>query len=812
MTTESAKCPNCGKPVSPHALMAMCPDCLLKAGFATEADGTNTGEAAAFAPPAPEELAPHFPQLEILHCIGRGGMGVVYKARQKSLDRFVALKLLAPERVGDPVFAGRFAREAQALAKLNHPNIVTVHDFGEAGGFFYLLMEFVDGVNLRQAMKAGRFTPEQALAIVPPICEALQYAHDHGIVHRDIKPENLLLDREGRVMIADFGIAKMLGAEASTAPNESQPAGTPQYMAPEQREHGVTDHRVDIYALGVVLYELLTGELPATRLQPPSQKVQIDVRLDEIVLRALQAEPELRFQTAAEFRTQIETVAHAAAAGLPPLGCSPQPPTWDSTRTESIRQEIKAPARGLLVAGVINFCALALSIAAILICMRSQGIAPGSFRFQPYASKAGLAGAGIEGLMILGAVVLILIGASRMRRLQTYGLAVTASILALITPPFFPGLAFGIWCLVVLARRDVRAAFFETTRPSTHTDAVPQGNSSQSSTDGQRTPANARLAWLAIFFAGLSGLLGTAAFALLPKTSVMLDGLILVAALLGVQLGIQTRMTRRGKTAIVVGAINTAIALGVAIVFNLLQGPAKTDFGPVVEKAVPEAIGAVTASIYDPYFKNADSSTYQGLEKAPPAVIIRPTQFPNDEPHGVGMDKAVYVNQSIPELLAIAYRIEPWRMILPDGVSAERYDYLSTLPEGQNVAALRKAVQRDFGLVGNRRADHESEVYLLKVRDSAKLQSHRNLGGAPRKYSIWDDRLNREFYFNEPISDNGGKQQNVRYLLECVLRKPIIDRTETKDGYTILLEWPREDHFEEIKQEEKLAAITRPAR
>ncbi len=265
--------------------------------------------AAPLSPLTPEELAPHFPQLEIIECLGRGGMGVVYKARQKSLNRLVALKLLAPERADDPQFAERFEKEAQALAALNHPHIVGVYDFGQAGGFYFLLMEYVDGVNLRQAMKAGRFTPEQALAVVPPVCEALQFAHEHGIVHRDIKPENLLLDKDGRVKIADFGIAKMLhanGADVGLA--ESQPAGTPQYMAPEQKTHRATDHRADIYSLGVVLYELLTGELPADKLQPPSRKVQIDVRLDEIVLRALEVKPELRYQTAAEFRTQVETL------------------------------------------------------------------------------------------------------------------------------------------------------------------------------------------------------------------------------------------------------------------------------------------------------------------------------------------------------------------------------------------------------------------------------------------------------------------------------------------------------------------------
>ncbi len=310
----SAKtCPECGAIFSLDAPENLCPRCLMAQIIQPTMDGEKLVPLPSL---TPEELSPHFPQLEILECLGRGGMGVVYKARQKSLNRYVALKLLAPERAGDPQFAERFEKEAHALAALNHPHIVGVYDFGQAGGFFYLLMEFVDGVNLRQAMKAGRFTPEQALAVVPPVCEALQYAHEHGIVHRDIKPENLLLDKEGRVKIADFGIAKMLDHDAEIILKDDGPhagtlasvAGTPQYMAPEQKTHRATDHRADIYSLGVVLYEMLTGELPADKLQPPSRKVQIDVRLDEIVLRALEKMPELRFQTAGEFRTQVETM------------------------------------------------------------------------------------------------------------------------------------------------------------------------------------------------------------------------------------------------------------------------------------------------------------------------------------------------------------------------------------------------------------------------------------------------------------------------------------------------------------------------
>jgi predicted Ser/Thr protein kinase len=322
-------CPNCGTGLPSAGTDGLCPRCLMAEAMRVTEPGLDSRPPGGTVPL--EELAPHFPQLEILECLGRGGMGVVYKARQKSLGRLVALKLLAPERVGDAKFAARFAQEARALAALSHPGIVTIHDFGQAGGFYFLLMEFVDGVNLRQAMQAGRFTPEQALAVVPPVCEALQYAHDHGIVHRDIKPENLLLDKDGRVKIADFGIARMLNADApDPVPAESQPPGTAQYMAPEQKDHGRTDHRADIYSLGVVLYELLTGEMPGTRLQPPSSRVrgvQIDVRLDEVVLRALESKPELRFQTAADFRTQVNAATTKPGPAAPDI--TPPKATWN---------------------------------------------------------------------------------------------------------------------------------------------------------------------------------------------------------------------------------------------------------------------------------------------------------------------------------------------------------------------------------------------------------------------------------------------------------------------------------------------------
>ena len=244
-------CPKCQAPLPSSAPQGLCPKCLLAAAVLP----TDAGQPvpAGTAPPALETVAGAFPQLEILELIGSGGMGVVYKARQPRLDRVVALKLLPQALAAAPAFAERFHREARLLARLNHPAIVTVHDFGQSGGFFYLLMEFVDGVNLRQAMQGGRFTPPQALALVPKICEALQYAHDEGILHRDIKPENILLDARGRVKIADFGIAKLLGDKTPEVTLTARGAalGTPHYMAPEQLEHPQdVDQRADIYSLG----------------------------------------------------------------------------------------------------------------------------------------------------------------------------------------------------------------------------------------------------------------------------------------------------------------------------------------------------------------------------------------------------------------------------------------------------------------------------------------------------------------------------------------------------------------------------------
>jgi serine/threonine protein kinase len=313
LKVKSASCPKCGTTLTPDAPQGLCPRCVMAAGFETQTETQPAGEGDRdrTASPALEELAKHFPQFEILELLGKGGMGMVYKARQPQLDRIVALKILPRDTAKDPAFAERFQREAKALARLNHPNIVAIFDFGQSGDYFYFLMEYVEGANLRQLERSRRLSPEEAFAIVPKICEALQFAHDEGIVHRDVKPENILIDNKGRVKIADFGIAKIIGKNDDYSLTGTRHAlGTPNYMAPEQMDTPTkVDHRADIYAVGVVFYEMLTGELPMGRFELPSKKLKVDIRVDEVVLKALERNPDLRYQTVGAVKTDINNIA-----------------------------------------------------------------------------------------------------------------------------------------------------------------------------------------------------------------------------------------------------------------------------------------------------------------------------------------------------------------------------------------------------------------------------------------------------------------------------------------------------------------------
>ncbi len=467
--TRAGHCPACGAALPTDAPEGLCPRCLLQSGLANPSPvlspRSTTPHPGTFVAPAPADLAPYFPQLEILELVGQGGMGAVYKARQTKLDRLVALKILPPEWGSDPAFAERFTREGRALARLNHPHIVAVHDFGETGGLFYLLMEYVDGGNLRQLLQAGPLPPEQALAVIPQLCDALEYAHEEGIVHRDVKPENILLDRKGRVKIADFGLAKLLGRPRAefTLTGSQQVMGTLDYMAPEQRSRPQEiDHRADIYALGVVFYEMLTGDLPLGRFAPPSRRSGVDARIDEVLFRALETDPDLRYQSAGALKSDIQSggEAGAVAAARAELIHRPSP-----LASKELRKRVMAPAIGLIVVGVLQCVFLAaVAIAPIvhfarILCFDEHGM---PFLLERWG------GYQVECLMTLGWCLLgmvtsaaVIQGALRMMWLRSYRLAVFSGVLVLLpcSPMFLGGLPMGSWALVVLRDPEVEAAF-----------------------------------------------------------------------------------------------------------------------------------------------------------------------------------------------------------------------------------------------------------------------------------------------------------------------------------------------------------------
>ncbi|MBI2931614.1 MAG: protein kinase [Planctomycetes bacterium] len=289
------RCTKCGSEGVTDRIKGACPACLFgELDVPEKCDPLDPGS--------------KFASVEIVKKLGQGGMGVVYLARQPQLDRPVALKILSPALAADPEFRDRFVREAQALAKLNHPNIVHVHDFGERDGLYYLMMEYVEGVNLRTALDSGMLSSEELLRLIPPLCEALESAHAQGTVHRDIKPENILVDRQGRVKITDFGIAKIANPSRKIT-KVGVALGTPDYMAPEQIEaFDAADHRADLYSLGAVIYEILTGKVPAARFVRPSRIARTDPRFDRLLERTLHRDPERRNVTAKEIAREITVI------------------------------------------------------------------------------------------------------------------------------------------------------------------------------------------------------------------------------------------------------------------------------------------------------------------------------------------------------------------------------------------------------------------------------------------------------------------------------------------------------------------------
>lgn len=741
--TTAGKCPQCGAAQPENAPAGLCPNCLMALNLKTETVFTDDSPAAQ-PPLPPEQIALHFPQLEILECLGRGGMGVVYKARQKTLNRFVALKLLAPERVNDPKFAERFAREAQALAALNHPHIVTIYDFGQAGGFYFLLMEYVDGVNLRQLLRARKLTPEEALAIVPSLCDALQFAHDRGIVHRDIKPENLLLDKTGRVKIADFGIAKILGAGMDGSPKESAAAdnntktalGTPGYSAPEQiTSPQRVDNRADIYSLGIVFYEMLTGELPGKRIEPPSKKVQIDVRLDEIVLRALEQKPELRYQQASVMKTQIETMtATSGSAAAPSIPYDFQSARW----------QVACWSFGLTLAwGDVGFHTS--GIGALIVGW-------GLVFFLVPVLRANAAGENIEKVELAGQIV-------KINGLLAAVAGVWGAIQSLEPAWAWPvvllclvGMVYAFMCLVKTGRMDRQQGIY--------------------------------LGAIALACAGMAVFL-LITLRLVPTSWLCAGDIRIwftpVFALLALVLGSISISVAKKSFATVAAMVAGGAALLVwSYALYVGQSPRFAEASTLTDVNGPDE------SVWN---LNADT-----LAADPPLAFVRPH---SGDKTGVQGQEDRIVALGVPLAAMISYAYGPsrhyvhWstnRVILGPGVSDGKVDFIITMPDLRH-EILQAKINMALGFMAHRELREADACALVVCNPNAAGLS------VAKADNSSDSRSDRgPFTFtNEPIDD-------LRDYLEVALGKPVVDETELSQEYNGSLQWNPDapDKFQEM--------------
>jgi len=405
--------------------------------------------------------------------LGAGGMGTVYKATQMSLDRPVAIKVLPLQVAEEPQFVARFDREAQVLASLSHPNIVQVFDRGEHEGRYFIVMEFVEGDTLRALVKRGPVPPRQAYRIVGALLHALDYAHGCGVVHRDIKPENILITPEGVVKVADFGLSRVLGEEefVTRLTRTHLVLGTYEYMAPEQREAAKkADSRSDIYASAVVLYELLTGELPIGRFELPSRKVPaVDARIDQVVERGLAKDPDRRYERASAMgheieallsspdpRVDVEALRRAAGqayeAGKEALeqGSTAVLRAWG--RISRKKRKGKPPTaydmRLDLLLTVLSVCGIALSIVGLGLLIAHE-----EFDFGAYDIDRDVAG-----IIVLIFGVLLWNSAERARKFWP-GARTMLLVLTLLSIPTVAGAPFAIWTWVVFLSPGMRAFY-----------------------------------------------------------------------------------------------------------------------------------------------------------------------------------------------------------------------------------------------------------------------------------------------------------------------------------------------------------------
>jgi eukaryotic-like serine/threonine-protein kinase len=326
-------CARCGTTLRAYAAGRLCPGCLLRGGLGGEEGQPPFGEGTApdtQTAPLPRSVGDY----ELLEMIARGGMGIVYRARQKSLNRVVAVKMLLAGEFAQPKFIERFRSEAEAVARLQHPNIVAIHEVGEHEGLPFFSMDYVEGKNLAEVTADLRFAItdfSRTARWMKTMAEAVQYAHQHGIIHRDLKPSNVLIDRNDQPRITDFGLAKRFDASGdestirsrqSTITLSGEVLGSPNYLPPEQagEKHGRVGPRSDLYSLGAILYHLLTGRPPFQAESLTSllkQVVEIDPvpprslnpgiprDLETICLKSLEKESPHRYATAQELAEEL---------------------------------------------------------------------------------------------------------------------------------------------------------------------------------------------------------------------------------------------------------------------------------------------------------------------------------------------------------------------------------------------------------------------------------------------------------------------------------------------------------------------------
>jgi len=270
-------------------------------------------------PPSLEELQILIPQVEVLSFIGHGGMGTYYKARQPQLDRLVAVKVFFVDPATDQSLIAEFKREARAMAGLNHVHVIKVYDFGETGSILFLLMEFVQGDILERLIVSRGFDLQEIVSIMMQVCDALEHAHGQGVIHRDIRPGNTMLDENGKVKVGDFGLARLIGEELfrNNLTEANQAMGTMDYVAPEQLGTGKpVDCRADIYSVGMMFYKLLTHTLPYGGFTPPGNLIAgLDPKVDQVVIRCLQRNPDNRYQNVRELRTDLAQISPPVSPG-----------------------------------------------------------------------------------------------------------------------------------------------------------------------------------------------------------------------------------------------------------------------------------------------------------------------------------------------------------------------------------------------------------------------------------------------------------------------------------------------------------------